>query len=69
MVCETLKPKRSGYSSKRRFRIVDFPAPEGPDITIAREDGVGAIMEGLVCVRMRDKLLIVGLKKGKGRTT
>lgn len=35
-MCETLKPKRSGYSAKRRFRIVDLPAPEGPEITIGR---------------------------------
>ena len=34
MVWEMLKPKRSGNSSKRRFRIVLFPAPEGPLMTI-----------------------------------
>ncbi len=25
-----------GWSAKRRLRIVDFPEPEGPDITIGR---------------------------------
>lgn len=26
----------SGYSAKRRLRIVDLPAPEGPEMTIGR---------------------------------
>ena len=33
---ETEKPKVSGCAAKRRLRIVDFPEPEGPDITIGR---------------------------------
>ena len=46
---------------------MDFPAPEGPDITMAREDGVGAIVEGVVYVRKKDELLIVPWTKGKDR--
>lgn len=45
-VRETLKPKRSGYSANNLFRIVDFPAPLGPDTTMGCFDGsVGAILE------------------------
>lgn len=33
---EIENPKVSGWSLKRRVRIVDFPEPEGPDITIGR---------------------------------
>jgi hypothetical protein len=29
-----LKPNLPGNSSKRRLRMVDLPAPEGPEITI-----------------------------------
>lgn len=35
-VRETEKPKLLGRSLKRRLRMVDFPEPEGPDITIGR---------------------------------
>ncbi len=35
-VRETEKPKVSGWSAKRRLRIVVLPEPEGPDITIGR---------------------------------
>lgn len=35
-VRETEKPKVSGWSAKRRLRIVDLPEPEGPEITIGR---------------------------------
>jgi len=31
-----------GWSLKRRVRIVDFPLPEGPEITIGRWDWVAA---------------------------
>ena len=30
------KPNVSGWSANRRLRIVDFPEPDGPDITIGR---------------------------------
>lgn len=33
---ETEKPNVLGCSAKRRLRRVDFPAPEGPDMTIGR---------------------------------
>jgi len=33
---ETENPNVSGCSAKRRFRIVDLPEPEGPDMTIGR---------------------------------
>lgn len=33
---ETEKPKVSGCAAKRRLRMVDFPEPEGPDITTGR---------------------------------
>lgn len=33
---ETEKPNVSGCAAKRRLRMVDFPDPEGPDITIGR---------------------------------
>lgn len=33
---ETEKPKVSGCAANRRLRMVDFPEPEGPDITIGR---------------------------------
>ena len=33
---ETEKPKVLGWSAKRRFRIVDLPEPEGPEMTIGR---------------------------------
>lgn len=33
---ETEKPKVSGWSAKRRLRIVDLPEPEGPEMTIGR---------------------------------
>ena len=35
-VRETEKPKVSGCSWNSRFKIVDLPEPEGPDITIGR---------------------------------
>lgn len=35
-VREMEKPKRSGNSLRRRFRWVDFPEPEGPEMTIGR---------------------------------
>jgi hypothetical protein len=40
VVRETEKPKISGYLAKSRFKRVDFPAPEGPEITIGRRPGV-----------------------------
>lgn len=33
---ETEKPKVEGWVAKRRLRMVDFPAPEGPEMTIGR---------------------------------
>jgi len=58
-----LKPNLPGNSSKRRFRMVDLPAPEGPEMTMgwlaerasleAGTGSVGAIVEGwVVKVRM-----------------
>ena len=44
MVCETEKPNLSGYSAKRRLRIVDFPVPLGPEMTIGGDKSVGAIV-------------------------
>jgi hypothetical protein len=41
-VREMEKPKVLGWSLKRRVRIVDFPLPEGPEITIGRWDWVAA---------------------------
>jgi len=35
-VRETEKPKVSGWSAKRRLRMVDLPEPEGPEMTIGR---------------------------------
>jgi hypothetical protein len=31
-VRETEKPKVSGWSAKRRLRMVDLPEPEGPEM-------------------------------------
>ncbi len=39
---ETLKPKVFGWAANRRFRIVDFPEPDGPEMTIGRRSGVAA---------------------------
>lgn len=39
---ETLKPKVSGWAANRRFRIVDFPEPDGPEMTIGRRSDVAA---------------------------
>lgn len=36
VVWEIEKPKREGWAARRRFRRVDLPEPEGPDITIGR---------------------------------
>lgn len=36
VVCETLKPKASGYSFMSIAISVPFPTPEGPAITIGR---------------------------------
>lgn len=33
---ETENPNVEGWAVKRRFRIVDFPEPDGPVITIGR---------------------------------
>ena len=33
---ETEKPKVSGWLAKRRVSIVDFPDPEGPEMTMGR---------------------------------
>lgn len=33
---ETEKPKVSGWSAKRRLRMVDLPEPEGPEMTMGR---------------------------------
>jgi len=53
VVWEMLKPKRSGYSLKRRPRRVDFPAPLGPDTTIGRAE--------------RPEKVVVSRKVGCGR--
>ena len=45
-VRETEKPNVSGWSLKRRVRIVDLPEPEGPDITIGRRVWVAGLLEG-----------------------
>ena len=45
-VRETEKPKVSGWSLKRRVRIVDLPVPEGPDITIGRRVWDAGLLEG-----------------------
>ena len=45
-VRETEKPKVSGWSLKRRVRIVDLPEPEGPDITIGRRVWGAGLLEG-----------------------
>lgn len=45
-VRETEKPKVSGWSLKRRVRIVDLPVPEGPDITIGRRGWSAGLLEG-----------------------
>lgn len=46
-VRETEKPKVSGWSLKRRVRIVDLPEPEGPEITIGRRVwGAGFVRKG-----------------------
>jgi len=37
---ETENPNVSGYSAKRRFKIVDLPEPEGPEMTIGRVDAI-----------------------------
>jgi hypothetical protein len=53
VVCEMLKPKRSGYSANRRLRRVDFPAPEGPETTMGRwseeEEGVSQRFGRVIC--------------------
>lgn len=33
---ETENPNVEGYAAKSLLRIVDFPEPEGPDMTIGR---------------------------------
>lgn len=54
-VRETEKPKVSGWSLKRRVRIVDLPVPEGPDITIGRRGwdagSSGGAIEGVLGAR------------------
>lgn len=40
---ETEKPNVSGCAAKSRLRMVDFPEPEGPDITIGRCVCVAAV--------------------------
>ena len=47
-VRETEKPKVSGWSLKRRVRIVDLPEPEGPDITIGRRVWGAGSSEGAI---------------------
>ena len=42
--------------------MVDLPAPEGPDMTIARVELVGAIAEGVVYVRRSGLLFAVKTK-------
>ena len=61
-MCETLKPKVSGWASIRRLRSVDLPVPEGPDRTIGRsffvEEGfcvVGAMVENAVVVGLQTR--------------
>ncbi len=38
----------SGWSLKRRVRIVDLPEPEGPDITIGRRVWDAGLSEGAI---------------------
>jgi hypothetical protein len=45
--------------------MVDLPAPEGPDMTIARVEVVGAIVEGVVYAR-RDGALDTARRKDEG---
>lgn len=35
---DTEKPNLSGYSANRRLNNVDFPVPDGPEITTGRKD-------------------------------
>lgn len=35
-VRETENPKVSGWAANKRLRIVDFPVPEGPEMTTGR---------------------------------
>lgn len=43
-VRETENPNVSGCSAKRRFRIVDLPEPEGPEMTIGRVEVILAVV-------------------------
>ena len=45
-VRETEKPNVSGCAAKRRFRIVDLPVPDGPEITTGR----GGMVVGAIVV-------------------
>lgn len=56
MVWEMLKPKRSGYSDRRRFRWVDLPEPEGPEMTIGR---------GVCAVRGREVSFVCRVARGR----
>jgi hypothetical protein len=44
VVCDMLKPNLSGYSLKRRWRIVDLPVPLGPEMTTARRDAMAEVL-------------------------
>lgn len=46
MVCDTENPNLSGKSSKRRLRIVDLPAPEGPLITMGLLASIADVSTG-----------------------
>ena len=54
---DTEKPNLSGCSLNRRFRIVDLPVPDGPDITmggscwIVDEDIVRVLMLWMILQR------------------
>ena len=43
-----LNPNLSGYCAKSLLRIVDFPAPDGPQITIGRGPGTGGILKRVI---------------------
>ena len=48
---ETENPKVEGYAAKSLLRMVDFPEPEGPDMTIGRwRRGTRARAKGKVSI-------------------
>ena len=64
-VRETLKPNVSGWSAKRRFRIVDLPAPLGPEITMGRGEECMVVEVEVEAERMRGRR--VRARDGSGR--